>query len=221
MPRYAGPLYELTIAIDKALGVEAEAWLRDTVDDMSGQSGLLAARLLADRGNVDGRSIRICQFQAEDEKALDELLSGPLAALEADANARFGDGVEIEARVLTSDDSLQAADDRHLNCRNCGTHLRGQYCGNCGQRARDRLISIWELLREAFGDLLELDSRLWRTLLPLLRRPGRLTRDYLEGRRARYMPPFRTYLVLSVIFFVVAFFNPREELQPVLRTATS
>ena len=37
-------------------------------------------------------------------------------------------------------------------------------------------------------------------------RPGRLTLDYLEGKRARYMPPFRMYLVLSVIFFVVAFF---------------
>jgi len=58
--------------------------------------------------------------------------------------------------------------------------------------------------------LLELDSRLWRTVVPLLIRPGQLTRDYLEGRRARYMPPFRTYLVLSVVFFVVAFFDPQE-----------
>jgi len=39
-----------------------------------------------------------------------------------------------------------------------------------------------------------------------------LTKDYLEGRRARYMPPFRMYLVLSVFFFVVAFFNPRDDL---------
>jgi len=97
-------------------------------------------------------------------------------------------------------------------CLNCGTRLRGQYCGNCGQRSRNRLISIWQLLQEAFGDLFELDSRLWRTLVPLLTRPGQLTRDYLEGRRARYMPPFRTYLVLSVIFFVVAFFDPQKDL---------
>ncbi len=90
--------------------------------------------------------------------------------------------------------------------------LAGQYCGQCGQRASSRLISLWELVRDAFGDLFELDSRLWRTLRPLLLRPGLLTRDYLEGRRARYMPPFRMYLVLSLIFFVVAFFNPREEL---------
>ncbi len=100
----------------------------------------------------------------------------------------------------------------HPACLNCGTELRGQYCGHCGQRARNRLISLWELLQDAFGDLFELDSRLWRTLIPLLVRPGRLTRDYLEGRRARYMPPFRMYLVLSVIFFVVAFFDPRDDL---------
>ncbi len=43
-------------------------------------------------------------------------------------------------------------------------------------------------------------------------RPGQLTRDYLRGRRARYMPPFRMYLVLSIVFFLVAFFDPKEEL---------
>ena len=100
----------------------------------------------------------------------------------------------------------------HPNCLNCGVELRGQYCGACGQRARGRLISLWELLQDAFGDLFEIDSRLWRTLIPMLIRPGRLTLDYLEGRRARYMPPFRMYLVLSVVFFVVAFFDPQDDL---------
>ena len=99
----------------------------------------------------------------------------------------------------------------HDYCLNCGTRLRGQYCGHCGQRATSRLISLYELTRDAFGDLFELDSRLWRTLIPLLLRPGQLTRDYLEGRRARFMPPFRMYLVLSVVFFIVAFFDPRDD----------
>jgi len=67
-------------------------------------------------------------------------------------------------------------------------------------------------MQDAFGDLFEIDSRLWRTLIPLLVRPGKLTLDYLEGRRARYMPPFRMYLVLSVIFFVIAFFDPEDDL---------
>ncbi|NIL93612.1 MAG: DUF3667 domain-containing protein, partial [Woeseiaceae bacterium] len=98
------------------------------------------------------------------------------------------------------------------DCLNCGAYMRGQYCAVCGQRARGRLISLWELITDAFGDLFELDSRLWQTLIPLLVRPGRLTHDYLQGRRARYMPPFRMYLVLSLLFFVVAFFDPREDL---------
>jgi hypothetical protein len=104
-------------------------------------------------------------------------------------------------------------DDSPDRCRNCGAALSGQYCGQCGQRATSRLISLWELVRDAFGDLFELDSRLWRTLVPLVARPGRLTREYLEGRRARFMPPFRMYLVLSLVFFLVAFFNPQSDFE--------
>ncbi len=115
-------------------------------------------------------------------------------------------------RVLRQDRSHDSHSDESPDCRNCGARLLGQYCGNCGQRSRGRLISLWELISDAFGDLLEIDSRLWQTLVKLMLKPGQLTHDYLQGRRARYMPPFRMYLVMSLIFFVVAFFDPREEL---------
>jgi hypothetical protein len=45
------------------------------------------------------------------------------------------------------------------------------------------------------------DARLWQTLLKLLLRPGRLTRECFADHRARYLPPVRVYLVLSVLFF--------------------
>ena len=48
------------------------------------------------------------------------------------------------------------------------------------------------------------DSRLWRTLAALLLRPGYLTREFLAGRRARYLPPVRLYLVISLVFFLWA-----------------
>ena len=70
---------------------------------------------------------------------------------------------------------------------------------------------MWELLSDAFGDLFELDSRIWKTLVPLLVRPGKLTYEYLQGRRACFMPPFRTYLVLSILFFLVLLFDPKED----------
>ena len=106
----------------------------------------------------------------------------------------------------------ETSDPTLTSCLNCGAEVTGQYCAQCGQRARGRLISLWELLREGFGDLLDIDSRLWQTLIPLAVRPGALTRDYLLGRRARYMPPFRMYLVLSLTFFLIAFFDPYDEL---------
>jgi len=73
------------------------------------------------------------------------------------------------------------------------------------------MITFWELGRDA-GDLLaSLDSRLWRTLGLLLFRPGRLTLDYLQGRRARYVAPLRLFIASSLIFFFVAALNTSFE----------
>jgi hypothetical protein len=57
---------------------------------------------------------------------------------------------------------------------------------------------------EATESITHADSRLWRTLWALIAKPGFLTKEFLEGRRARYLPPFRLYLVLSVVFFLIA-----------------
>jgi hypothetical protein len=57
---------------------------------------------------------------------------------------------------------------------------------------------------EALESISHADSRLWRTLWYLLTRPGFLTREFFAGRRVSYLPPFRLYLVISVLFFLVA-----------------
>jgi hypothetical protein len=60
---------------------------------------------------------------------------------------------------------------------------------------------------EALESITNADSRLWRTLVLLLLRPGRLTLEFFAGRRASYLPPVRLYLVLSVAFFLLASFG--------------
>jgi hypothetical protein len=60
------------------------------------------------------------------------------------------------------------------------------------------------LLRDLLEDVIDLDSRFMRTLKPLLLHPGRLTRDYLDGRRFRYVPPLRLYIFTSMAFFILA-----------------
>lgn len=212
MTTHAGPLFETTFFVADEAQVEFADWVDQVMRSSLDQRGIEAARSYKSDPDDQGQILCTCQFQARDDNALDELLDGFFAAIDADLAAKFGGTVQAESRTLREDSALELPLHENPNCLNCGTRLRGQYCGVCGQRSRGRLISLWQLLREAFGDLLELDSRLWRTLIPLLIKPGQLTRDYLEGRRARYMPPFRTYLVLSVVFFVVAFFDPRDAL---------
>jgi len=89
-------------------------------------------------------------------------------------------------------------------CLNCGTSLKGPFCYYCGQPDRNFMRFFPVLLREFMEDFLELDSRFARTVKPLLFKPGRLTRDYLEGRRFRYTPPMRLYLFSSIAFFLIA-----------------
>jgi hypothetical protein len=89
-------------------------------------------------------------------------------------------------------------------CGNCGNEVTQRYCGACGQRAEPPVHSLVHFSRVATEDLTHADSRLWRTLGALLFRPGFLTAEFLGGRRARYLPPVRLYLVLSVAFFLFA-----------------
>jgi len=93
------------------------------------------------------------------------------------------------------------------NCRNCGAVLGGHYCSNCGQAADVHVPSTRELVHEVLEGLTHSDSRLWRTLVCLWFKPGKLTQEFVAGRRAAYLPPFRSYLILSLAFFLVASFS--------------
>jgi len=89
-------------------------------------------------------------------------------------------------------------------CKNCGAALLGRFCIDCGQAAEVHVPTTGELIHEAIEGLAHADSRLWRTLITLWFKPGKLTNEFIAGRRAAYVPPFRLYLVLSVIFFLLA-----------------
>ena len=89
-------------------------------------------------------------------------------------------------------------------CLNCGTALKGPFCYYCGQPDKNFMRFFPALLREFMEDFLELDSRFTRTMKPLLFLPGKLTRDYLDGKRFRYTPPLRLYIFSSMAFFILA-----------------
>ena len=88
-------------------------------------------------------------------------------------------------------------------CRNCGTEVTGEYCSHCGQREGRADRRFLDAAGEALGDVFDLDSRFWKTLFFLLFRPGYLSAEFMAGRRARYLPPLRLYLVISFVIFLV------------------
>lgn len=88
-------------------------------------------------------------------------------------------------------------------CRNCGAELAGEFCHSCGQSARSLRRPFWNLVTESVETLFLMDGRLAQTLPALMLYPGRVSRDYLDGRRARFIPPFRLYVFASLVFFVL------------------
>jgi len=89
-------------------------------------------------------------------------------------------------------------------CGNCGTPLLGEHCYHCGQPVKGLVRRFTSVLGDIADTLFEIDTRLTRTLLPLLLRPGYLSREYFSGRRVRYVSPVRLFFFISVIAFFVA-----------------
>jgi len=200
-------LYEVNLEADAAIAGPFDTWLRDHVADVLQSDGFKSAEILDDDSAPPGRIRRIVQYRLADRAALDRYLATQSTQLEAAGRARFGERYTAMPRVLPHREEFVLGAFSTENCLNCGEVLRGQHCSHCGQHAQVRVLSLWGLVKDVMGDLLNADSRVWRTLWPLAFRPGLLTEDFLRGRRARYTPPFRMYLVLSVVFFVLASFE--------------
>ncbi len=114
----------------------------------------------------------------------------------------------LAARALDTPAPGTAVD--HGICANCDAPLHGHFCADCGQHAH-----IHRTLAGVGHDFLHgithFDSKTWKTLPMLVFRPGRLTRDYIEGKRARYIGPVPLFLlVIFLMFFVFSFVQLNE-----------
>lgn len=92
------------------------------------------------------------------------------------------------------------------HCRNCEAALGdppGNYCPHCGQDTAGHAPSFLEFVHEFIGHYIALEGRLWRTLIKLFFLPGELTKEYLRGRKLRYVLPLRLYLTASFLFFLL------------------
>lgn len=90
-------------------------------------------------------------------------------------------------------------------CHNCHTVLSPEtnFCPHCGQENHDLKVPIGHLAFEVFEGFTHFDTKFYNTMRSIFLSPGKITKDFLEGRRGRYVPPVRLYFLISFIFFLV------------------
>ncbi len=94
---------------------------------------------------------------------------------------------------------------KQKNCLNCGYSIDKFYCSNCGQENLEPREPFWKFLTYLVRLNLALDGKFLITLKTLFTKPGKVSKDYVEGRRARYIHPIRLYLFVSFMLFFLFF----------------
>ncbi len=191
MQSYSG-LFKIALA-EVAMTSDKEHNKNSTANDSSKKPDENEAGLDSD---LEFAEQAIEQAFEEDQQRQTERRDQQLAETEAEK--------ELFANMALEGDAAEA---EGLPCLNCNTPLRGPYCYECGQPERHFIRFfprvLWDMINEAF----DLDSKIFNTILPLMFKPGRLTLEYIAGRRARYINPLRMYIVISLIFFLVLEFS--------------
>ncbi len=118
-------------------------------------------------------------------------------------------GIEPPA-VVDSDHASTPGVNSLSKCLNCETVLQGPYCHQCGQHDFEFHRSFRHVLLEALETWLHFDGKFFRNVGSLLFRPGRISQDFNDGRRAAQVPPFRLYIFVSFVFFLVTVLQPHS-----------
>lgn len=113
-----------------------------------------------------------------------------------------GDDTAPDAGEIGAESGAGAALMAAGACLACGAGVVGVYCAVCGQKNDDLRRSSFVLFRDFMRDTFGFDSRMWRTLGLLAAAPGLVPSNYAHGRRSRYTPPVRLFLVVSFLFFL-------------------
>lgn len=213
-------IYEVTVDADAGILAEFDAWLAQHVHDMLQLPGFMDAKILHPQtqtaaviGSAPVR--RMVQYTLASQADLDHYLQEHAPRMRAEAVARFGDRLRTGRRILDlhgtelTDTSIKnpaiaTAEPVSLHCLNCGAPLTGKFCANCGQQNHTYAAPLWGVINDFFGNHFGFDTKFFHSILPLLFRPGYLSREYSAGHRVRYINPLRLYIFSSLMLFFIA-----------------
>ena len=205
-------VYEVTLDIQADAAVEFDAWLKDHVRHMLALPGFHDARILKPDAAEPGTERRVVQYTLGSRGELDQYLAEHAPRMREDGVKRFGDKMKASRRVFDLDAPVAGSlalpglvlPPEGPRCRNCGTPLTGKFCMECGQKNHTYVAPLWNVLQDFAATHFGFDTKFFHSIVPLLFRPGFLTREYCLGHEERYVKPFRLYLFTSIVFFFLA-----------------
>jgi len=205
-------IYEVECQLDPDIVADYDAWLPGHVQDVLACPGFLGATIESPETPPGEPQRRMIRYRVENAAALDHYLENRATALRTETAQRFGARVRCVRRVLKPRHDLLTAELEPRTCLDCGAAVTGRHCEQCGQSSEVHVLSMREVAGDVTHSLLHLDSRVWRTLKLLVLKPGELTREFIAGRHQRYLPPFRLYLAISILFFALSALLPGTSL---------
>ena len=201
-------IYEVECQLDPDIVADYDAWLPGHIRDVLACAGFLGATIEAPQTAAGELQRRLIRYRIESAAALDQYLENNATRLRTETAQRFGSRVSCVRRLVRPRHDLLSAELEPRTCLNCGAQITGRHCAECGQSSDVHVLSMREVAGDVTHSLLHLDSRVWRTLRLLVLRPGELTREFIAGRHQRYLPPFRLYLAVSILFFALSALLP-------------
>lgn len=211
-------IYEVECQLDPDIVADYDAWLPGHVRDVLACPGFHGASIEIPETPSGERQRRRIRYRIESAAALDHYLENNATRLRTETADRFGGRVHCERRAFRSRHELTAPAHEPRRCLNCGTVVTGMYCAQCGQASDVHVLSVKEVAGDMVHSVLHLDGRAWRTFKLLVRRPGELTREFIAGRHQLYIPPFRLYFAISILFFALTALLP--DAKPVVLDAS-
>lgn len=207
--------YEVRLEIEPSIANEFDDWLPGHAREMLAFPGFQSAEIFRANDLTEShRVVRVAVYRVRSRRELDSYLRSHAKRMRHEGVRKFGKQFSATRRILpTSEHTLPEGlavlyDEFAISgglpiCGNCHEPVKGRFCMNCGQEDRTYLLSLTELIGDFFGELTNFDSRFFRSMKPLLFRPGWLTLEYMRGRRQHYFPPIRMYIIVSLLFFFV------------------
>ncbi len=210
-------VYEVTLEVDPSIVVAYDTWLEGHMRRVLEQEGFESGHVFrSDEPSADGWQRRVVHYHVRSAADLERYLDQAAPKLRSEGAERWGERFRASRRVLTPKSELatpssSGGGETVTECPNCGSLNIEKFCANCGQDNRVSVVAFPRLLADFLTDLFNFDSRMFGSLWPLVVKPGLLTKEFLAGRRARFIPPVRMYLFLSLFFFgVIALLAPSE-----------